>query len=831
MSHAALEGLASDPRNGVVARHSSLHIVMGREDFGDIKEALVKRLNLNMNKFYPDAGGILMGCQGIKVKKSSSEVSPTSLLNPVFFRAQFYLFQPQVGSDLFCVVHTREEGRVTCLVHKVFMVDVANPSRCWETVFVGQTVMVKVEAVEQLAWQEPKILASLVEVTGDDIIPLIEFVDKFESVTDSGMIEYELNHTRKSQGQNDSQASSTSMGIAREDGWLQSSSKKRKGLEDSPNPVTSPAKKKPMKDSNPRRNSKPSPPVTDTKSVRKTRYNSKSSSTETGSAVPPSDQHLMPPPLATKTSPKNKSPANIFSQILAKPAISKSGDSGHESSDDDEVDNAETTSKATEPTVEGISKSNPNPANDTVEVNLMPFEALQAQVSPTNVGDVPKPAKTSKARRAAPPGFQNVENPKNTKKRVKLVWPHVPGRSFLSYKAAWTWVDANPDYLTCQVEDEPESCAGAGVGARSEPDMPHSQPEAVEITQVVTENLIDRVPEVPQMKPKQPKLPKKFVPTPVVRSSQQKLLVDPPSFSESDAEPAQVQFQSPLIPESDTEYQSQSLLALATKVAKKTQKVVKNSPKAGLNKSRLMLSKKSPKSGLSKSRLKFSINSPNPSPQKAQASSSRSSVSKLPGKAFTDDDSGADFAPEPTKQVKISRKIAPTQSPSYNMSTTTRTSSDSSSSDSSSDKDLPSQSKSGGKVTTSHPKVSASDSSSSYELDSSADAATVMAPKSPTRPSDSLAKTGAVSRSSDSDSDSSEESEFDVKKFDYPVTVIETDPVASTAAAKVSGEPVKKVENASKQDSSSSSESETEVSQKHPKQKKLTKKNSPKPIF
>ena len=68
-----------------------------------------------------------MGYQAIKVQKRTSELAPTSLLNPVHIKAKFYLFQPQVGSNLFCVVQTREEGRVTCLVHGVFIVDMISP--------------------------------------------------------------------------------------------------------------------------------------------------------------------------------------------------------------------------------------------------------------------------------------------------------------------------------------------------------------------------------------------------------------------------------------------------------------------------------------------------------------------------------------------------------------------------------------------------------------------------------------------------------------------------------------------------------------------------------
>jgi len=284
-------------------------------------------------------------------------------------------------------------------------VEVNHLPKCWETVFIGQTVMVKVEAVEQLAWQEPRILGSLVEGTGDNIVPLIDFVEEFDDeVTDGGL--FEQNHTRKSQGQKDSQASSTSMGTARGDGWLQSSYKKRKVLEDSPASEASPVKKKPKKDlkSSPlvtvhnsaeksklntksssadpesyasphtpshtphnhlvkspdpvaqaspvKKKPKPSPPVTETKAVRKTGHKSKSQSsssepsTEPSPAVTPSHQHPMPSPLATSPSKtKKKASANNLSQTLHKPAKSKSADSGHDSNDDDEVDNAETANK------------------------------------------------------------------------------------------------------------------------------------------------------------------------------------------------------------------------------------------------------------------------------------------------------------------------------------------------------------------------------------------------------------------------------------------------------------------------------------------------------
>ena len=91
------------------------------------------------------------------------------------------MFSPKVGSELQCTVSSKELGLVTCLVHGVFKVQLVNPAKCWEAVFIGQTVRVKVDGVEQLALGEPRIVGSLLEEVGDDIItPCIDIVDNFE---------------------------------------------------------------------------------------------------------------------------------------------------------------------------------------------------------------------------------------------------------------------------------------------------------------------------------------------------------------------------------------------------------------------------------------------------------------------------------------------------------------------------------------------------------------------------------------------------------------------------------------------------------------------------
>ena len=100
-----------------------------------------------------------MGCEGIQLKLNTMEVNITTLLHPIQVRAKFYLFRPQVGAELMCVITKMEEAGIRCLAHGMFEVKVFGPLGCSE-----------------MAWQEPKILASLVEVCGNNDAPLVEIV-------------------------------------------------------------------------------------------------------------------------------------------------------------------------------------------------------------------------------------------------------------------------------------------------------------------------------------------------------------------------------------------------------------------------------------------------------------------------------------------------------------------------------------------------------------------------------------------------------------------------------------------------------------------------------
>ena len=174
LTHPGLMWMVTDPLTRVVVVNKKLQMILKYHNIRDLQEAIVEELNLNVNKFYPDAGGIMMGYKDIKIKKT--EVTPSTTPHPVNIEASFYLFQPRVGSDLLCVVSRQEEGQVTCLAHRVFQVDVVSPPNCQERLFIGQIVRVRVEAVAQSAWQQPRILAALQD-SGDPMIQVVEDED------------------------------------------------------------------------------------------------------------------------------------------------------------------------------------------------------------------------------------------------------------------------------------------------------------------------------------------------------------------------------------------------------------------------------------------------------------------------------------------------------------------------------------------------------------------------------------------------------------------------------------------------------------------------------
>jgi len=870
MEHFALTGMTSDPRSGVVTDHKSVHVVLDKKDMVDVQESVVRKLNSNINKFYPDAGGIMMGYQGIKLKKSTSEVTASNthhLLHPVYIRAKFFLFKPQVGSELQCVVDKRVDGLVTCLAHGVFKVEVVNPPQAWENVFVGQIVIVKVDAIEQLAWQEPKIVASLMEISDDIKAQFFDIVESFdeeevETVTDSGMFEYENNKVINDRSRAQVTISSTSSGEDHAASPL--NVKKRKAKDESKVDDEEAAKSPVIKK---RKSSKIAPvaePSVSESIFRRTRHSSKSSvdseisptsqssssdhnidklchphshpvtpssplqlpvnsnpqpSTST-SSTPPSSELLSPSKKKqksllspesfspgkknqTKSSPelsssveenqkskpsgvssspiKKRTSTKLLSKILPKPSKLNSADSGNDTDNDDEQalneDNLQHDNVVTENSI--------ITADSTGEAFLCKIsaltqssETLASEPAPPSPKKTPVKLKTSKDRKCCPPGFidNTVKATDNKKARVHLRGP--TGERFTSYVAAWKWLDNHPEYFVKEEVTSDRELPSATV---------ENQHEPVEITPVAAPEASEKsISESPKKKSKLRKPPKKFVPTPVLEATSKKQSEQLPA---PDSTPEVPESQNLLAMESETDYQSQSLLEPVQPATVPNK--VKKSPKVASDKTSLKKADAESKKGSSKSEF-FSLGE-----GVTSVPASNSNVDTLRTSTTTSSDSSDDS----DNEENISQVTIPAKQ-------------------------------------TAVPPIPPSSDSSSYDSESSDDEQTIVS-KTPTRPSETVAN--KLEESSDSsDSDSSEESPktAETNKSNNAATGSATLPTLSgdKGAKKLGDSAAQKQGNtnpAKKQSSSSSSSDSEEESPKPvpavPKKKKMTKtKNSPK---
>ena len=140
--------LSQDPRSGIRRISKKVTVIVSSDD-QNLKEAIVKMLNSNINHYYPDIGGILMGFRRVKMTKLTQDQHCPII--PLRVKADFFIFHPAVGTELRCLVTSRGEDKVACRIHNEFTFDVCKPDKCWEKVVVGEMIVVKVEHVSIMA--------------------------------------------------------------------------------------------------------------------------------------------------------------------------------------------------------------------------------------------------------------------------------------------------------------------------------------------------------------------------------------------------------------------------------------------------------------------------------------------------------------------------------------------------------------------------------------------------------------------------------------------------------------------------------------------------------
>ena len=160
-SNAAIEHLLNDPRSGIVSRDAVVNFILDKEEIAQKKLSIFKRLNGSLNKYYPDAGGIMVGFDCIRIrKKNTTQLNEFS--TSVAAKVTFHLFMPEARTSLTCIVKSIEEDHILCEAHSFFPVKVAKP-REWLKLIPGLKLGVQIDIVEHLAWQNPLIIGTILE--------------------------------------------------------------------------------------------------------------------------------------------------------------------------------------------------------------------------------------------------------------------------------------------------------------------------------------------------------------------------------------------------------------------------------------------------------------------------------------------------------------------------------------------------------------------------------------------------------------------------------------------------------------------------------------------
>ena len=180
----SLSVIASDPKSGVRSLRKTVTLILPNnsieeegEDEPSLKESLLNLLHENLNKFWPDIGGILLGFGHIKFSQLKLEWMRDKVA--VKLKGKFYVFHPVVGAEMQCTVASRDNERVTCKILNQFIIDVYSPDSCWNHVVKNEVVSVKIELVSQLPGEDvPKMFGKILfNSSSKEYIENVENID------------------------------------------------------------------------------------------------------------------------------------------------------------------------------------------------------------------------------------------------------------------------------------------------------------------------------------------------------------------------------------------------------------------------------------------------------------------------------------------------------------------------------------------------------------------------------------------------------------------------------------------------------------------------------
>lgn len=122
-----LKALCRTPDSAISMVRMPVHLALQPAYLGNINAGIFSILNKNINKYYPELKGILMGYNKIKLKKRDGSISNDQPFIHIDVQADFYIFNPRKGVKLRGRVNKKSAGHVGCLVHDVFNAAITPP--------------------------------------------------------------------------------------------------------------------------------------------------------------------------------------------------------------------------------------------------------------------------------------------------------------------------------------------------------------------------------------------------------------------------------------------------------------------------------------------------------------------------------------------------------------------------------------------------------------------------------------------------------------------------------------------------------------------------------
>ncbi|XP_037069922.1 DNA-directed RNA polymerase I subunit RPA43-like [Pollicipes pollicipes] len=129
----------------------TMHVGLLPGALGKLKTGIYDALNNKLRQYSPQLDGILVGYDNVALLGNGGHMIPGYFHIHVNVKADFYVFNPQVGGVLTGTVLTKSGVTATCLTNKVFTVFVRFPPHLRNSVQLHQDISFTIEKVDLLS--------------------------------------------------------------------------------------------------------------------------------------------------------------------------------------------------------------------------------------------------------------------------------------------------------------------------------------------------------------------------------------------------------------------------------------------------------------------------------------------------------------------------------------------------------------------------------------------------------------------------------------------------------------------------------------------------------